>query len=396
MPERPPARLLFLISDLGTGGTARATLHVVNGLAAAGVEVSLMVMRGVGVLTELLDQRVRLVVARANRERGVGLLLAVPEIVGLIRSWRATMVISSGNHMHLVATMAQAIARVPSCALALKMTNPVERPNKGRLANAVRRAWYGWAFGRADKILVIADATRKELVKQYPRIEPKLRVVDNPYITPAMIDAGRNAEDFEAGRLLAIGRLVPQKDYPLLLRALAHIRELDWTLDILGDGPLLKALERQAATLEISDRIRFRGFVTDPVPYLRKAHALVLSSAWEGQGAVLLEALACACPVIATCSTEAVSGVLGNGLYGRLIPAGDVEALAAAIALELRRRSVLPPSTPAWVGRYRIDAGVRSHAEALGVELTDQSTGEASHDRPVRETGPRDVISAHG
>ena len=359
------ARVLFLISDLGTGGTARATVHVVNGLAAAGVDVALLVMRRDGILTPLLDKRVQLLGTRVNMRRGIGLVLAVPELVQLIRSNRPTMIVSSGNHMHLVAAMAHTIARVRSCALVLKMTNPVERSNKSRLSNMVRRRWYGWAFGRAAKVLVIADASRAEFARQYPRIASKLRVVDNPYITQAMIEAGKSPRKYVSGRLLAIGRLVPQKDYPLLFRALAQISGVDWSLDILGDGPLGGLFRGQAQALGIGDRVVFRGFVPDPVPYLRNAHALVLSSAWEGQGAVLLEALASGCPVIATHSTAAVGDVLANGVYGKLTPAGDETALAQAIAAELRRRTVLPSSTSAWVDRYRIDAGVKSHLKAL-------------------------------
>ena len=327
--------------------------------------------------------------------RGIGLLLAVPELVQLIRSKRPTMILSSGNHMHLVAAAAHAIARARSSALVLKMTNPVERPNKGRLSNMVRRGWYGWAFGRADKVLVIADTTRAELAEQYPQIGSKLRVVDNPYITEAMIEAGRSANGFEPGRLLAIGRLVSQKNYPLLLRALAQISELDWTLDILGDGPLLVPLQSQARALGIGHWIRFRGFVTDPVPYLRSAHALVLSSAWEGQGAVLLEALASGCPVIATRSTAAVGDVLADGLYGKLTPADDEAALAKpsppnsgdAQSCRLRR----PPGSA--------DTGSMPASEAISrrwMWIWPRGLPPEPQDGTVRETGPLVGVSADG
>jgi glycosyltransferase involved in cell wall biosynthesis len=167
--------------------------------------------------------------------------------------------------------------------------------------------------------------------------------------------------------LLAIGRLVAQKDYPLLLDALARISDRDWTIDILGDGPLLPQLQARAQALGIGERVRFRGFVPDAIPFLQSAHALVLSSAWEGQGAVLLEALACGCPVIATRSTDAVGAVLDEGRYGRLVAPGDPAALADAIARELAQRSTLPSSTSEWIGRYRIGAGIASHAGALDV-----------------------------
>jgi glycosyltransferase involved in cell wall biosynthesis len=126
-------------------------------------------------------------------------------------------------------------------------------------------------------------------------------------------------------------------------------------------------LQQLATRLGITDRVNFRGYVPDPLPYLTSAHALLLSSAWEGQGAVLLEALACGCPVIATRSTAAVGDVLGEGRFGTLVPPGDEDALAEAIAAQLRDRSPISPETREWVERYRIDSGVRSHVEALGL-----------------------------
>lgn len=362
-------RVLFLLSDLGTGGTARATLHVVNGLARLGVAVSLVVLRSGGILTSLLDERVRLLTMRRERPRGGATLFAIPELARIVRSEQPTMIVSSGNHMHVAAALAHRLGRGGGARLALKMTNPIARQGAGRLRNAVRRSWYRWAFRRADRILLISEASRGELASNSAHLAPKLRVVNNPYITDAMASAARHPEEFDQGRLLAIGRLVPQKDYPLLLEALARIAGLPWTLDVLGDGPLLPMLQRKAESLGIGDRVKFCGYVADPVPHLRSAHALILSSAWEGQGAVLLEALACGCPVIATRSTDAVAEVLGEGAYGKLTPPGDPAALADAIASELRQRSRLPDSTVEWVGRYRLEAGVRSHAEALDLQV---------------------------
>ena len=366
--KQPSARVMFLVSDLGTGGTARATMLTVNGLAQEGVGVSLGVMRRGGVLEPQLDRSVRFLPLEAGAIRGPGMLLALNKLVKRLRAEQPDKLVSAGNHMHVLATLAHALARVPGCELVLKMTNPIERPNKSRLSNALRRAWHRWAFKRASKVLLITEAARDEFARRSPAIAGKLAVVDNPYITDAMLAAGRERHHHEEGRLLAIGRLVPQKNYPLLLRALAQIPGAGWTLDVLGDGPLLPQLERLTGDLGIADRVTFRGYVSDPLPYLKTAHALVLSSSWEGQGAVLLEALACGCPVIATRSTEAVADVLGDGEYGRLVPPGDAAALASAIEAELSGRTRLPASTRKWVQRYRLDAGARSHARALGLE----------------------------
>ncbi|MBA3668657.1 MAG: glycosyltransferase [Sphingomonas sp.] len=362
-------RIMFLLSDLGSGGTARATMLVANGLAKRGVDVSLVVMRGGGIHTSVVDPQVKLIEVNAGAARGPAMLFGLLELVEILRIERPTQVVSAGNHMHVVTTIAHMMAGVPACKLVLKMTNPVERKHIGRIANAVRRAWYKWAFQRSDAVLLIADSTREEFRRTSRVSASKLHVVDNPYITDAMLAAGKQISEFEPGDLLAIGRLVPQKNYPLLLDALARIAHLAWTLNVLGDGPLLKSLQRQAQALGIGDRVKFQGFVPDPIAFLKRAHVLVLASAWEGQGAVLLEALACGCPVIATHSTAAVGAVLAQGRYGKLVSPGDAEELAQAIAAELKYRSKILGSWQ-WVERYRIEAGVASHAKVLGIELT--------------------------
>jgi len=361
-------KVFFLLSDLGSGGTARATTLVVNGLAAAGVDVTMVVVRRGGLHEAMLDRRIRLISLDAGTARGPGMLLALPKLVRLLRRERPAQLVSAGNHMHVLASTAHRIARLPGTELILKMTNPVERPGKSALANKLRRAWYAGAFRRASRILLIDESARSELAEGLGAPADKLMVVDNPYITDAMIAAGDADREREAGLLLAIGRLVPQKNYPLMLSALARLPDVPWSLDILGDGPLRANLENQARDLGIGDRVRFRGYVTDPVPYLRRAAALLLTSRWEGQGAVLLEALASGCPVIATRSGPAVESVLGGGRYGRLTPANAEQPFADAVRAELQSPLKVEGARE-WVERYRVASGVQSHARALGLDL---------------------------
>jgi glycosyltransferase involved in cell wall biosynthesis len=364
-------KVMFLLYDLGSGGTSRVTALLANGFAARGIDCSLVVCRAEGVLAPMLDPRVRLITIPGPRmKRNAGLLLDLPGLVEILRREQPDVVVSSANHMHVLAVLACRVARLAGARLVLKMTNSVLRGRRGRLARALRRAFYRRAFRQADAILAITASAQEELRDIAPEAAGKLAIVDNPYITDAMTAAGRQRNGFAHGRLLAVGRLVPQKGYDLLLDALARLKTLDWRLDVLGDGPLLEALQRQARQLGIAERIAFHGFVPDPVPSFRRAHALVLSSRWEGQGAVLLEALACGCPVVAVRSTEAVAEALGGGRYGRLTPPGDAAALADAIAATLRTEACATAEATDWVARYRIDAGIESHARALGVSLS--------------------------
>jgi len=134
------------------------------------------------------------------------------------------------------------------------------------------------------------------------------------------------------GNVLAFaGRLGPQKDVGTLLEALVHVPAV--TLAVAGDGPERAPLERRSDDLGLDGRVRFLGSVPrDAVLRLfGAADASVLPSAWENFPHTVVEALAVGCPVIAT-AVGGVPEVVVDGENGLLVPAGDVQALTAAIA----------------------------------------------------------------
>ena len=104
---------------------------------------------------------------------------------------------------------------------------------------------------------------------------------------------------------------------------------------ILGEGDLRPAMERQIAELGLQDRVALPGFFQDPYPWFRSADLFVLSSDWEGFGNVIVEALECGVPVVSTDCPSGPAEILENGRYGRLVPVGDVDALANAIIVTL-------------------------------------------------------------
>ncbi len=133
--------------------------------------------------------------------------------------------------------------------------------------------------------------------------------------------------------ILGVGKMKPQKDYPTLLRAFARLRqERPARLIILGDGKGRGGLETLAEQLGIEADVDFPGYVKDPSVFFHHASLFVLSSAWEGLPNVLIEALACGCPVVSTDCPSGPSEILDGGKLGRLVPVGDDEALAKAIA----------------------------------------------------------------
>jgi colanic acid/amylovoran biosynthesis glycosyltransferase len=167
--------------------------------------------------------------------------------------------------------------------------------------------------------------------------------------------------------LVSVGRLAPEKGQPLLIDAMARLRTegVEARLLLVGDGPLRGALEQQIAEASLGDRVRITGWVSDKEvhQFLVDARALVSASFAEGLPVVIMEALAAARPVIAT-YIAGIPELVVPGESGWLVPAGDVDALTAALRDALR----MPTAKLDAMGRTGRDRVLRNHSTATEVD----------------------------
>jgi glycosyltransferase involved in cell wall biosynthesis len=258
-------------------------------------------------------------------------------------------------------------------AFGFKLTNRLSRPNIGPLRRIYRYNLFKFIFDRLDFVLTLTDAERAYVLTVHPGREDLLRTVPNPYVTDEML-ADRQPRHPGPPRLVAVGRMVPQKRFDLLLRAFALTGRPDARLTILGDGPQRPRLERLAQSLGIADRVDMPGYVANVVAWLRRSDLMVLSSDYEGLPAVVMEALACNVPVVTTESFFAARDLLGRSASCAVVPIGDAQALAAAIdrCLQAERtedlREIAEP--------YRVDSAVRAHIDALARAVAAQNRTE--------------------
>ena len=165
--------------------------------------------------------------------------------------------------------------------------------------------------------------------------------------------------------MIGAGRLRPQKDFATLIRAFARVRASRRVrLLILGEGPLRGALERLAGEQGVAADVSFTGRVPDAPAWMARAAVFALSSAWEGFGRVLVEALAVGCPVVSTDCPSGPREILGGGAFGPLVPVGDDAALAAAIARVLDH----PPDRDFLMQRadaFSLERGVDRYLDVL-------------------------------
>ena len=166
-------------------------------------------------------------------------------------------------------------------------------------------------------------------------------VIHNP-VPPRPAPSAQAMERAEAlwsgergARIVTVGSMKAQKNHPLLLRAFARLDRPEARLMFVGDGAGRDALVSLAQELGVADRVILAGFHPDPTPFYHSADLFVLSSDYEGFGNVIVEALACGTPVVSTDCPSGPAEILENGRFGRLVPVGDVAALAQAIGAAL-------------------------------------------------------------
>jgi len=216
-----------------------------------------------------------------------------------------------------------------------------------------------WTYPTASALVC---QTHPMLQSMLQKINIPGYVIPNPISLPPGHDSivNRRKDDSPSHTVIGMGRLTRQKGFDLLLEAFSRVAKAhpDWSLKILGVGPLREQLEAQAEALGISERVEFAGVFADPFPILRAGDLFVFSSRFEGFGNALAEAMLCGLPVISFDCPAGPSDIIRHEIDGLLVPAGDVEALASAMDRLMNNpgeRERLASRAPEIVSRFSMD-----------------------------------------
>ena len=207
-----------------------------------------------------------------------------------------------------------------------------------RWIQPLRRTTIRTLYPFADVVLTNSEAATGDLAESFKLPRHKLVTIPNP-VDIAFVEA-RAAVDLNGSWfprdipvVLAAGRLVPQKCFDVLIDAMAKIcKTRECKLVILGEGPDKAALRARADRQGIGESVIIAGFAANPFNLMRHSQVFVLASMAEGLPNVVLEAMACRTPVVATRCSAGAEEILTDGKDGLLVPPGDVDTLAGAIA----------------------------------------------------------------
>lgn len=313
MATHPPQPVrVALILEAATGGARAHLLQLLNGLNTPDFEFTVVV-------SAERDRAVRADM-RALESRGIRVfelpmvrrVAPCRDIVAgkrLRRIFRDVQPQIIHTHASKAGGLGRLAARAASGARVIHTPHTLHFQGRKGIARCVYREAERLLLGRKDVLICLTEAQRRLAKEELHAPEEKLRVIPNGVDCDHFRPDGNAAEARrtlglpESGPVVAqIGRLVPQKRFDRFLRAAALAADAlpEARFLIVGEGPLLRPLQRHALELGLGDRLTWRPGFPDPRPAYSAADVVSLTSSYEGLPYVLLEAMAMATPVVAS------------------------------------------------------------------------------------------------
>lgn len=346
-----PMKIIVFLEDFGATGVVRNAIAIASSLARDGHEVVLLTAKPNGVLRDTVPPGVR-TEALSDADRTVGRKTVMRRAFGkfraFVRNEKPDVVVSAGNHGHLLVLAGTSFLR---CKTVVRISNDLAHQRKAKKGSAwkklIRRLKFTAILALADRVVLVSEKLRDQIDELNPEFARKAVVIPNG-VDIAMVreraeECIPRAVDGTSPLVLAMGRLVPQKNFETLLEAFAIARrDKDLRLMLIGDGPLRSEVMKLAESLGITDAFVLIDPVTNPFPLIKQSAVMILPSWWEGSSNVLLEAIACGTPVVASRTAGDAKEILDNGRFGLLVDPADAEQMAEAILRQVGPSPVLP------------------------------------------------------
>ncbi len=325
------SKLFILRPTLGQGGADRVTLTLLQAFDRQQFAPILVLMSREGAYLEDVPGDVPV-----YHLGGRGLWTAWWPLANLLRQHRPALLFSTSSGANIIAVIAYKLShqhgRLILSERGLLIRNRVIW--KKRLMLWAKRLLYA----QADVVTAVSQGVKDDLITRLHLAADKIQVVYNPIVTPDLPQLAAEpvnhpwfSEDVPI--ILGVGRLVEEKDFPTLLHAFVQVRaQRPCRLLILGEGNGRAELIQLAQALGIEHDVDLPGFDKNPFKFMARCTLFVLSSRFEGLPGVLIQAMACGVPVIATdCPSGPSEIIMADGQDGFLTPVGDAQVLAEKI-----------------------------------------------------------------
>lgn len=353
-------KILFIIPSLAGGGAERLLTHLLRHLKRDSFEKVAVIFEK-RIDYKDIPEDVRIICL--NKKRAIDFFKVIISLGNIIRKERPSLIHAHLTYANYLTVLARYLSKYKVPLILTEHTHLGHNIRMERFC-FLKKELIKKLYPKASRIVAVSNGVKRNLVEDFGICEEKIKVIYNPVdITLieelAKEEVGHPWFKEESPIIVACGRLVAPKNYPLLLRSFQRVlRETDAKLIIIGEGEARKSLESLTTFLGIEKSVAFLGFKYNPFKYIARSDIFVLSSNWEGFGNVLIEAMACGVPVISTRCPSGPDEIITNGVNGLLVPVGDEGALTEAILRLLQDKGL----------RERLAKAGRKRAEDLRVE----------------------------
>jgi glycosyltransferase involved in cell wall biosynthesis len=344
-------KILFYTHAFGGGGAEIVFARLAGRFAASGDDV----------VFAADHQGPEAAIDRANLRHvllPVGHIASTRALAGLLRRERpdaSFSALGAQNLKHLAA--AAATGRLERCVLGYHGFAKSEPKRLSRLSFLATPL----STRLAARTICVSDALLADVRDRWHGSRCRTLRIHNP-ASAGSAPVARRAES--PPLIVAVGRLIPAKRFADLVAALAKVQPADARLAILGAGPERGAIEAAVARHGLGHRVLLTGYVDDPSLWYRRASCLAIASEKESFGLTAAEALTHGVPVVTT-DCGGPPEILEGGRLGRIVPVGDVEAMAKALSATLETPGD-DDARRARAADFTVDTIHRAYADLIG------------------------------
>jgi glycosyltransferase involved in cell wall biosynthesis len=385
-------RVAIFIDDFSATGVVTNAIAIARHLHADGCTVQLIATQAEGALIDSVPNGISTVgllpTAKTGSSRRGRLRRSIFAFRICLKAFGPDILFSAGNHGHLISVLGS--LGLPGCRTIVRISNDLDHLIKGRPTRPPLARW--WRILKFRVVAALADQMvfvsrhmlRSKAVLGSGTVRKSVVIPNGVNVAAVRQRATEPCHHKWLGAdiplVLGVGRLAQQKNFSSLLQAVAIARQSRaLRLLLIGSGPLRDELLREAESLGIADAVEIMPPVPNPMPYLAGASVVALPSWWEGSSNVLLEALACGTPVVASRTAGNAEDVLDFGRYGLLVDPDDPAGMATALLLQTSAEAQLPGDRASDFIR---ESTLRAYAELI------MAQGSRSSERLVSAGSP--------
>jgi glycosyltransferase involved in cell wall biosynthesis len=330
-------RVTFFYGSFRPGGVERIRALLISEFANNGFIVDVVVVNGTGEFRPADSEKVKIFDLQSRSASQ-----CFPKYLQYLRIHRPDVIISSQTHHNLIAIIGKIITGFPKRLyitehIHLSASSMNQANWKQKMRPFIAKVFYHFATG----VIAVSQQIKDDLVSVGVPSQ-MITVLNNPIDLEAVRNSAIEPvitpfpDQAMYPTIISVGRLVKQKNFSDLILCVAKVKtQIAIRAIIIGDGPEKQSLQNLIDTLGLSDEVKLVGYLKNPFPYISNSQLFVLSSKWEGFPNVLVESLACGCPIVSTDCMSGPAEILADGKFGRLVPVGDIDSMSSTIIAEL-------------------------------------------------------------